>query len=231
MSYIADNVHRILGRLRELRPDGSVRLMVAAKGHTRAEVEEALAAGAHLVGENRVQEAREKWSEKCQCELHLIGHLQTNKVKYAIQLFDAIDSVDSLRLAEALDQRVTTGTLPVMVEVNAGREPEKTGLWPEAIWEFLQDCQRFPRLRFVGMMAMVPMAKDHSVAEQERIRRIMQETAALWRSCRREGWPWAPLDELSMGMTGDWEWAVEAGATMIRIGTGILGAREGRPEV
>ncbi|MBX5467609.1 MAG: YggS family pyridoxal phosphate-dependent enzyme [Firmicutes bacterium] len=224
LALIQDRVAAILERLRALRPDGGVRLMVAAKGQSREAVEAALAAGAHLVGENRVQEARAKWSEKPHQELHLIGHLQTNKARAAVELFDAIDSVDSDRIAQALDQRLAR-PLPVMVEVNAGREAAKTGLWPEAVAPFLAGAGRYLHLQFVGLMAMLPAPRDQSLAEAERIRRLMQETAELWRTCRAEGWPWAPLAELSMGMSSDWEWAVEAGATMIRIGTGIFGPR------
>lgn len=221
---IKENVGRIRQRLKTLRPDGDVRLMAVTKNRTREEALEAVAAGVDLLGENRVQEARNKWLQGCPAELHLIGHLQTNKVKYAMDVFDVIESVDSPRVAEALSRRLNR-VLPVMAEVNAGREASKTGLFPEALEAFLANAQAWPHLRFVGLLVLLPQPLDASRAEQERIRRLMQEMVKLWRMCRQEGFPWAPLTELSMGMSADWEWAVDLGATIIRLGTAIFGPR------
>lgn len=230
MSGIADRIAALQARLVALRPERPPRLMAVSKGQPWSAIAEALAAGLTLFGENRVQEVREKWGQRPEgTELHLIGHLQRNKAAWALRLCQAIDSVDSERLVAALERLLTTmatppGGYPVMVEVNPGREPQKTGLWPEAVPPFLA-ARGEGRLRYVGLMAVLPRPADGSQAEAAKIRRLMQETADLWRMCRSEGWPWAPLPELSMGMSGDYEWAVEAGATMVRLGEAIFGPR------
>lgn len=184
----------------------------------------AVAAGVDLLGENRVQEARDKWGERPPVPLHLIGHLQTNKVKYATDMFEGIQSLDSVHLAAALDRRLTE-PYPVFVEVNVGGEASKSGFAVGDVQGFLEEAFRFSQLKFAGMMAVLPARIDKSLREEQRIRQHMQEMVDLWRICRREGLPWAPLDDLSMGMSGDWEWAVDKGATMIRLGTSIFGPR------
>ncbi|MDA8194795.1 MAG: YggS family pyridoxal phosphate-dependent enzyme [Thermaerobacter sp.] len=223
-SAITDNVRSAQERLRALRPDGGVRIMAVTKNRTRAEALAAVAAGITLLGENRVQEAREKWAGDCPVELHLIGHLQTNKVKYAIDLFNAIQSVDSERVAQALDRRLNR-PFPIMVEVNAGQEPTKTGMDPSDLLPFVEQAGQWPNLQLVGLLVLLPQSADQSRRELQRIRKLMQEMVKLWRMCRMEGYPWAPLPDLSMGMSGDWQWAVEAGATLVRLGTAIFGPR------
>lgn len=222
---ILENVAQILERVKILRPEGGVSVMAATKNHSREEALAAITAGVPLIGENRVQEARDKWIVRPPVPLHLIGHLQTNKVKYAIELFDVIQSVDSERVAEALNQRAGERRLSIMIQVNAGKEPNKMGLHPEEVLAFLARGDKWPNLCVTGLMVVLPQARDSSIEENQRIRRYMQEMAELWRMCRREGFPWAPLQELSMGMSGDWEWAVESGATMIRLGTALMGPR------
>lgn len=225
MAPIAERVAAITERMRAIRPEGGVRLMAASKGQDWEAIQAAMAAGVRLFGENRVQEAQKKWHAiPPGVELRLIGHLQTNKVKYAITIFHGIDTVDSDRLAAAINDRAT-GPYPVMVEVNAGREPQKSGLAPDAVRAFLAGGSRYPRLVFSGLLSILPKPRDSSAAEAKRIRGLMQETAELWRMCRSDQWPWAPLQDLSMGMTQDFEWALEAGATVIRIGEGIFGVR------
>lgn len=225
MSAIKERIAAINAEIARIRPNAGVRLMAVSKNRTRAEIEEARAAGVRLFGENRVQEAREKWQEKFAIELHLIGHLQTNKIKYAVTVFNAIDSVDSERVADGIDRLAAPGVMSVMAEINPGREAAKTGMMPEALKPFLANAGRFSHLKFDGILAVLPQPRDSSREESQRIRRLMQETAEIWRMCRSEGWPWAPLSELSMGMTHDYAWALEAGATMIRIGEGIFGPR------
>lgn len=225
MATIAEQVYAIEERIRAIRPDGGVRLMAASKGRDWEQIEAAMAAGVRLFGENRVQEARAKWRAiPPGIELHLIGHLQTNKVKYAIELFQGIDSVDSDRLAAGVNARLAS-PYPVMVEVNAGREAQKAGLSPDEVRPFLAEGSRYPNLVFSGILSILPKPRDSSAAEAKRIRGLMQETAELWRMCRSDQWPWAPLHDLSMGMTHDYEWALEAGATVIRVGEGIFGLR------
>jgi pyridoxal phosphate enzyme (YggS family) len=227
MAAIAERVQAVRERLRQLRPEDPPTLMAVSKGQPWDRIAEAMAAGVHLFGENRVQEVRQKWQHRPpEVALHLIGHLQRNKAGWALRLCDGIDSVDSDRLAETLHRLLgdRKDPYPVMVEVNPGREPQKHGLLPEAVRPFLAG-QGGGRLRYVGLMAVLPRPRDASAAEAAKIRHLMQETARLWRMCRSEGWPWAPLTELSMGMSGDYEWAVEAGATMVRLGEAIFGPR------
>jgi hypothetical protein len=222
---IYDHVAAIRARLESLAPPGQVKLMAVTKFHSRSEAMAAVEAGVDLVGENRIQEAVEKWQGAAPgVPLHAIGHLQTNKVKYAIGLFDAVDAVDSDRLAAALD-RTADKPVRIMVEVNVGGEASKFGLAPGAVFPFIQSLERYPRLVAAGLMTVLPERRENSVEETRRIRGHMQEMVGLWRMCRSEGWPWAPLNDLSMGMSGDWEWAVEAGSTIIRLGTRIFGQR------
>ncbi|MCY0898005.1 MAG: YggS family pyridoxal phosphate-dependent enzyme [Firmicutes bacterium] len=211
--------------LDRLAPDRHVTVMAVTKFRSRGEALAAVHAGVDAIGENWIQEARQKWSdEKPPVPLHFIGHLQTNKVKYAINIFDSIDSVDRDHLAQALNQRLQ-GVQDVMVEVNIAEETSKWGLKAVDVRPFLERCQEWPQLRVTGLMTVLPQRKENSGAEERRIRQYMQEMVDLWRMCRNEGWPWAPLMELSMGMSEDWEWAVEAGATMIRLGTLLFGPR------
>lgn len=222
---IYDRVAEIRARCDALDSPGRVKLMAVTKYRTRDEAMAAVEAGVDLVGENRIQEACAKWKDaKPGVPLHAIGHVQTNKVKYTQGLFDSIDSVDSERLAVVLDRMAPTPR-SVMIEVNVGREASKFGLAPEVVQRFVASLQRHQRLVVTGFMTVLPEARENSVEESRRIRGHMQEMVELWRMCRREGWPWAPLHELSMGMSGDWEWAVEAGSTIIRLGTGIFGLR------
>jgi pyridoxal phosphate enzyme (YggS family) len=203
------------------RDPGAVRILAVTKGHDRRRVLDLIGLGFTLFGENRVQEAARKYVDMPPgISLHLIGHLQTNKVKSALGIFQVIQSLDSPRLAEALDRR-STGTVPVMVEVNAGREPQKHGLWPEDVPAFVESIRQWPHLTVVGLMVMVP-------AEGSPVR-PMAEAADLWRSLRRKAWPWAPLDDLSMGMSADFEEAIRQGSTMVRIGTALVGPRAEGP--
>lgn len=223
-AVIVDRVSTIRERMRALAPDRDVLLMAVTKYRTRDEALWAVEAGVDLIGENRIQEARDKWSEKPPVPLHAIGHVQTNKVKYGINLFDSFDSLDSDRLAEVMNQRATD-LIRVMVEVNVGGEASKSGLAPEAVLPFVAAAERWSQLRIDGLMTVLPARTENSVEEGRRIRRHMQEMEVLWRMCRSEGYPWAPMTHLSMGMSGDWEWAIEAGSTVIRLGTLIFGPR------
>ncbi len=224
-TLIQERVAEVKETIRHLAPDRTVSLMAVTKYRTCDEVLQAVDAGVDLVGENRMQEAVQKWgSNRPPVPLHMVGHLQTNKVKYGIDLFDSFDSIDSDRLARAIHQRAS-GVMPVMVEVNVGHEATKTGLAPEDTVPFIASMERYPNLRVTGLMTVLPARRENSVEESRRIRHHMQEMVDLWRMCRSEGFPWAPTTELSMGMTGDWQWAIEAGSTMIRLGTFLFGPR------
>ncbi|MCY0881218.1 MAG: YggS family pyridoxal phosphate-dependent enzyme [Firmicutes bacterium] len=227
MSIISENVAKVKERMHQLRPEGGVKLMAVSKLRTRIEAEEAIAAGVDCLGENWVREAAEKWQNHPPIPLHMIGHLQTNKAKAALDVFDTVDSVDSEHLAHALNRRVADGKiLSVMVELNIGEEPNKYGVSPRNLVKFLELGEQWPQLRFDGILTVLPKLVDESRQEIEKVRHLMKETAELWRICKSEGFPWAPLSELSMGMTADYEWALEAGSTQIRLGTILFGPRD-----
>jgi pyridoxal phosphate enzyme (YggS family) len=211
---------RSAGRERE-----SVRLMAVSKTHPAEAICEAVEAGLTLFGENRVQEfeaKREKIPEAA--EVHLIGHLQSNKTGRAAAIFSAIDSVDSLRLLERLgDAAVRAGKqLPVLLEIKLSGEKAKTGFDPSSP-ELQQTLERAPDLANIhvdGLMTIPPFDgnPDSARACFRRLRELRDDL-----SCR---YPRLNLRELSMGMSGDFETAIEEGSTLIRIGTALFGARE-----
>lgn len=221
------NVPTILQRLTAVREDvaravkragrdpASVRLMCVSKTQSAEIIEETLAAGHRLFGENRVQEAQKKWPDLRlrypDTELHLIGPLQTNKVKDAVALFDVIQTVDRMRLVEALAREIRSSgrAIRLMVEVNTGAEPQKAGVLPSEADEFLRVCGETYGLPITGLMCIPPAGEQAS-----------PHFALLWQIARRNG-----LSELSMGMSGDYEQAIQLGATCIRLGTAIFGAR------
>jgi pyridoxal phosphate enzyme (YggS family) len=225
---IAENLRAVRERVTEAcrragrRPD-EVTIIGVSKTFPADLVAEACRAGLLEVGENRVQEAagkipavhalgeRPRW--------HLVGHLQTNKVKTALGLFDIIQSVDSLRLAEVISRHAETlpvrqsGPLPVLLEVNVAGEASKFGFRPEETGPALEQIARLPGLTVQGLMTVAPLAENPEV-----VRPIFRELRRLGDALR--------LRHLSMGMTDDFEVAIEEGATLVRIGRAIFGPRE-----
>ncbi len=190
-------------------------------------IEEAWAAGLQHFGENRVQEAEEKitaWRAahpERQATWHLIGHLQTNKARAAVSLFDMIQSIDSLRVAEAVSRRAVQAgrTVPVLLEVNVGGESTKYGFHPDAVIEAAGQVARLPGLRIVGLMTVAPL-----VADPEAVRPVFRRLREL-RDRLQIHYPSIPWQHLSMGMTNDYVVAIEEGATMVRLGRAIFGER------
>ncbi len=178
-------------------------------------IEAALKAGIRHIGENRVQEARGKMERLSTLELrpiwHMVGHLQTNKVKTAVDIFDIIHSIDSVRLAQAVSQRAQS-TIPVLLQVNVSGEGTKSGFSVAELSQAVGEIARLPWLEVKGLMTIAPM-----VADAEEVRPIFRKLRQL----RDE----LGLEHLSMGMTDDFEVAVEEGATMVRIGRAIFGER------
>jgi PLP dependent protein len=218
MSAITANVKAILAGL----PPG-VELVAAAKTRTAAEILEAIEAGVRLVGENYVQEAaavvpaigaRARW--------HLIGHLQSNKAKRAVELFDVVETVDSLDLGRELDKRAAGAgrDLEILVEINSGREPQKAGVLPEDAESLVRGLAALPRLRVRGLMTMGPFEGD-----PEDSRPYFKETRRVFEALKALAIPGAEMSRLSMGMSHSWRAAVEEGATLVRIGTAIFGPR------
>jgi PLP dependent protein len=197
------------------RTPDSVTLVAVSKTHPAASVREALAAGHRAFGENRVQEAQGKYPQLRRefpgLALHLIGPLQTNKVRDAVAGFDVIETVDRPRLAQALAKEMerTGRRVPCLVEVNTGEEPQKTGVIPAEADAFIDACRNSFGLAIVGLMCVPPLDEEPA-----------PHFALLREIARRNG-----LDVLSMGMSADFEKAIRFGATHVRIGTAIFGAR------
>lgn len=213
---IAEAVNRIL----ETIPPG-VTLVAAAKGRTVEEVEAALQAGITHVGHNYVQEAqpiiqalgdRATW--------HMIGHLQRNKAKLAARVFDMIETVDSLRLAQAIERHcmLLGVTMSVLVEINSGREPSKTGVFPEEVDDLVAAIADMEHVRVMGLMTMGPRFGD-----PEDARPYFQQTREAFERILSMNLANVTMRYLSMGMTNSYQVAIEEGANIVRIGTKIFG--------
>lgn len=205
------------------RSADSVTLIAVTKTIPADTILDAIDAGVRHIGENRVQEARQKFGALPQGVVrHLIGHLQTNKSRHAAGLFDWIHSLDSLRLAESLGRRAAREGKSVrcLVQVNASREPTKHGLDPDELLPFLAEVGKVPGVEVRGLMTMAPHTDDEAA-----IRRAFTTLRSLFEAAQREGFPGVTMEHLSMGMSGDFEIAIEEGATMVRIGSAIFGPR------
>ena len=200
------------------RSPDAVTIVAVTKMVEPSAVATAFKLGIRHFGENRVQEAERKIKQLTWLEphptWHLVGHLQTNKVKVAMELFDIIHSIDSFRLAEVISRRTET-TLPVLLEVNVSGEASKGGFSVVEVAPALEAISRLPRLEIKGLMTIAPM-----VADAEQVRPVFQKLCSL-----RDSFG---LEHLSMGMTDDFEVAVEEGATLVRIGRAIFGEREAK---
>jgi PLP dependent protein len=218
---VAERLAKIGARIAELaraagRAPDEVALMAVSKTHPAAAVEEALAAGQRLFGENRVQEAAAKYpalkARVPDLRLHLIGPLQTNKAAEAVALFDAIETLDRPRLAEVLAREMEKQDRrpELFIEINTGEEPQKAGVWPAAADDFIARCREDWRLPVVGLMGVPPEAEEPA-----------PHFALLREIARRHG-----LARLSIGMSADYETAIRFGSTEVRLGTAIFGARQ-----
>jgi hypothetical protein len=198
------------------RSPDTVTVVAVTKTVEPSVVATAFKLGIRQFGENRVQEAERKIRQLTWLEphptWHLVGHLQTNKVKVAMELFDIIHSIDSVRLAEVISRRAET-TMPVLLEVNVSGEVSKGGFSVVEVAPALEAISRLPRLEIKGLMTIAPM-----VADAEEVRPVFKKLCSLRDSLG--------LEHLSMGMTDDFEVAVEEGATLVRIGRAIFGERE-----
>ena len=215
---IAERVKAILAEL----PKG-VELEAAAKTRTAAEIEEAIAAGVKIIGENYVQEAlKVKKAVKLPARWHLIGHLQKNKVKKAVQIFDMIETVDSYELAEEINKKCQkiNKIMPVLVEINSGKEPQKAGVMPEEAIDLIKCIAKLPYLKVMGLMTMGPWLED-----PEKLRPYFRLTKELFEEIKALNLPKVEMRYLSMGMSDSYKIAIEEGANLVRIGTKIFGER------
>lgn len=210
------------------RAPDSLRLVAVTKTVPAERIREAYGLGVRLVGENRVQEARQKQAQLADLALewHLIGHLQTNKVKQAVGSFSLIHSVDSLRLLEAIDAqaRAIGCRQDILLQVNVAREGTKSGFAPEEVPAALEEALALRGVAVRGLMAIAPRAED-----PETVRSVFRQLRELRDACQTLAGDRAELTELSMGMSADFRTAIAEGATLVRIGTGIFGQRPGHP--
>lgn len=212
-----------MAALRSGRSAANVRLMAVTKTVDDRRILEAVEAGVDILGENYVQEARRKIDLMGRpVEWHLIGHLQTNKVKYAVKLFDTIHAIDRLEVADALNKRcLQAGTImKVLIEVNVGGEKTKQGIDPENVLLLIRQISCFEALSVQGLMTMAPWSDN-----PEEARPYFSSLCRLRDRIREADIPRITMAELSMGMSGDYEVAVEEGATIVRIGQAIFGDR------
>jgi PLP dependent protein len=234
---IAENLAAIRERLsraaeRAGRNPADVALMAVTKTHPAEGILDAYHAGHRLFGENRVQEFAEKFpalADLPDAQFHMIGHLQSNKAAKAVEVFHAIDSLDSARLGERLNTAAEKAnkTIDVLIEINIGGEEAKSGIAPDApeLEEILTAAPRWSHVRVRGLMTVPPFTDDPEGARPcfRRLRQLRDQLAA-------RNLPAIALDQLSMGMSHDFEVAIEEGSTCVRVGTAIFGEREKRWE-
>jgi pyridoxal phosphate enzyme (YggS family) len=226
MSEIKENLSKVMERIGKVaqkagRDPNEIKLVAVSKTVEAARIKEAIEAGVSILGENYVQEAQKKIEEIGRVvSWHFIGHLQSNKAKYAIHLFDMIHSLDSLLLAQELNRRAERAdrVIRVMIEVNLSKEATKYGADEETVLNLARGVQDLKHLSLEGLMTMAPyfdspeMSRPYYIALRELKVRMVQEGM--------------PLRELSMGMSNDFWVAIEEGATYVRVGTAIFGARK-----
>ena len=210
---IADNLAAVEARMRAAcersgRKRSEVTLVAVSKTFGADRIDEAIAAGVTHIGENRVQEARDKKPQvRGTARWHLIGHLQSNKAKDAIRLFDVIETVDSVELAQKI-ARAAEKAQDVLLQVNIGDEPQKSGILPSDVSNTVQQIRAINSINLMGLMAIPPIGDPRK--HFRRLREIRDQVG---------------LEHLSMGMSEDFEIAIEEGSTMVRIGRAIFGPR------
>lgn len=226
MGTVKDNLETINKKIKEAalkvnRDPQEIKLVAVTKTATLEQIKEAINEGVKIIGENKVQEAKEKYQVlTTEVKWHLIGHLQTNKVKYAVEIFDLIHSVDSIKLAKEIDKRSVQfkKTIDVLIEVNISGEETKYGYNPEKVEAFLKEISEFSGIRVRGLMTIAPISKN-----KEEVRPYFRRLRELSERIRDKNIKNIKMDYLSMGMTDDFEIAIEEGANMVRIGRGIFG--------
>ncbi len=215
---IKENIKRIKKEL-----PSNVKLIAATKTRKVEEIKEAIEAGIKIIGENYVQEADRKFNElKGKVKFHCIGHLQTNKVKKAVEIFEMIQTVDSVKIAKDIDKRCRNinKVMPVLIEVNSGKEKSKSGCMPAGVINLIKEISSLENIKIKGLMTMAPYFEN---TEKDRdyfklTKKLFDEVKALKISS-------VDMEILSMGMSHSYKIAIEEGANMIRIGSEIFGYR------
>ena len=215
---IKENVSKILEEL----PEG-VSLVGAGKTRTPQEILEAVEAGLEIIGENYVQEAERAFEVVGgKVKWHMIGHLQSNKAKKAVKVFDLIETVDSIKLARAIDRACGNidKVMPILMEINSGEESQKAGVMPEDAISLTRDMSELNNIKLMGLMTMGPFAGD-----PEDSRPYFQTTKKLFEEIKAMGLPGVEMKYLSMGMSNSYKVALEEGANVVRIGAKLFGER------
>jgi pyridoxal phosphate enzyme (YggS family) len=216
---ITENVKEILKELPE-----KVELVGVAKTRSPEEILEAIDAGLGIIGENYVQEAERAFQIIGQkVKWHLIGHLQSNKAKKAVQIFDMIETVGSMKLARAVENacRKEGKIMQVLIEINSGEEPQKAGVMPGEAISLIREISELKNVRIMGLMTMGPFA-----GEPEDARPYFQKTKSIFEEIKALNMPDVKMEFLSMGMSNSYRVAIEEGANLVRIGTKLFGQRE-----
>lgn len=234
MKQIAENLARVKERIdaaakRSGRTSDQIKLVAVTKGRSLEEIKTLLAVGQNLLGENRIQEAKQKYdhihsiiqtpSEKQVCEWHLVGHLQRNKVKSALEMFTLVHSVDSLRLLKEISHRaeIRDQTANILIQINTTGEESKFGLESDKVIDFIHKSLSYPHARIVGLMTM---GKFSTSADENRS--AFATLRSISETITTEKFPGIKMQYLSMGMTNDFEIAIEEGANIVRIGRAIF---------
>ena len=216
---LKENYERVLRRVKELDKTGKVQLLIATKTQSINDINYLISEGVTLIGENRVNEIREKYEglDK-KASLHLIGSLQKNKVKYIYDKVDMIHSVDSLKLAEEIDKKCESigKVMDILIEVNSGKEENKGGIMPEDVYDFYTSLSAYKFIRVRGLMTMAPRCES-----ADEYLHYFGITKALFDTLFKDD----KNAILSMGMSESYEYAIRAGATMVRVGSSIFGKR------
>ena len=224
-----DRLERVRERIRQAakacgRPESDIRLVAVSKTMPAEIVKEAIDIGMTDFGENYIQEAREKITTLSAHPVtwHYIGHLQSNKAKYAVRMFDLIHSVDSLKLAKELDKyaQKIDKVQAILIQVNVAKEDSKSGVYIEDTLRLVSETSQLENIAVKGLMTMPPYFNA-----PEKVRPFFAALRQLRDQIKNENMPNISMAELSMGMTGDFEAAIEEGATMVRVGTAIFGER------
>ncbi|MDP2644609.1 MAG: YggS family pyridoxal phosphate-dependent enzyme [Desulfobacterales bacterium] len=231
MTPIADNLDKLRSRIRKAvqacgRNPETVRLVAVSKTFPAETVREAIAAGQNVFGENYIQEAVKKTAilSSLPVSWHFIGHLQTNKAGHAVRIFDLIHSVDSIHLGEELNRQAKkiSKVQKILIQVNTGQEDTKSGVCADDVPGLINELKRFENISIQGLMTLPPFFDD-----PQRAYPYFSALHELSDQIRRENPHRVEMKELSMGMTGDFEVAIKAGATLLRVGTAVFGKRNG----
>ncbi|AGB40815.1 pyridoxal phosphate enzyme, YggS family [Halobacteroides halobius DSM 5150] len=230
MQQVKKRLKRIKERVKEAalkagRNPEDIKVVAVSKTHSLDKIKQVSQAGIISFGESRVQELRDKYETMPHLDWHMIGHLQRNKVKYLARMKNCklIHSVDSLRLAKKIEDRAQKADrqMNVLIQVNIAKDKNKYGLAPEKINDFLTKVATLDYLQVKGLMTLVPYVDD-----PEEVRPYFRELRELFTEIKARQISGIKMKELSMGMTNDFEIAIEEGATIVRIGRGIFGARD-----